>query len=87
MEILLLDYIEHNNQPYPYKLYRETEMVGPVNPDYIPKERISVELPFGLQFNDYTKTKMQTNIIVQFINDFPLDIKKGLIVIRLKWDI
>jgi|LakMenEpi02Jun12_1017388.scaffolds.fasta_scaffold09467_1 hypothetical protein len=84
MENLLLNINEYN---YPYKFYHQSEMVGPVNPDYIPKERISVELPFNLQYNDYTEMKMQTNIIVQFINDFPLDIKKGLIVIRLKWDI
>lgn len=83
---LLINITEYQN-PWFRKYEFQPEIVGPMNPNSSSGRELSVELPFNLQFNDYTKRDMKSNFVVQFINDFPLDVKNGLIIVKLRWEI
>jgi hypothetical protein len=73
-------------QHFPYYYFRG-ELVGPPIPFRDSEEILTFESKHNLQFNDFTKQTFETNFIVQFINDFPIDFKSGGFVIELKWKI
>lgn len=63
------------------------EIAGPLTPEKINQDSKSIELKYNLQFNDYTKQSVETSVIVNFVNDFPIDFKSGGFVLKLKWKI
>lgn len=68
----------------PLSFSYSSEIVGPLIPGKT-REQTTVDIPIDRWFSDYKNQKVQTNLTVQFINDFPITFKSGMVVVRMKW--
>jgi hypothetical protein len=59
------------------------EVSDPRVPERFSENKSTIEL----HSNDYTKQTVETSVVVQFINDFPIGFKSGGFIIKMKWKI